>query len=67
LDTFEVQVEVSESVFSDEVKKLEKLNRQLKKDLESALGIQVTVRLKEPGSLPRSEGKAQRVIDNRKI
>lgn len=67
LDVLEIQVEVSEKVFSDEVRKMENLNKQLKKDLESALGVQVNVRLKEPGSMPRSEGKAQRVIDNRKI
>jgi phenylacetate-CoA ligase len=67
LDELEVQVEVSENVFSDEVRKLEKLNRKLSKDLESALLIQVKVSLKEPGSIPRSEGKAKRVIDNRQI
>ncbi|MGE5381760.1 MAG: phenylacetate--CoA ligase family protein [Methylocystaceae bacterium] len=67
LDELEVQVEVSESVFSDEVRKLEDLNRLLKKELESALGVNVKVRLKEPGSMPRSEGKAKRVIDNRKF
>ncbi|HEX3011276.1 MAG TPA: phenylacetate--CoA ligase [Syntrophomonadaceae bacterium] len=67
LDELEVQVEVSENVFSDEIRKLEQLNRKLSKDLESALGIQAKVTLKEPGSIPRSEGKAQRVIDKRKI
>lgn len=67
LDELEVQVEVSENVFSDEIRKLEQLNRKLSKDLESALGIQAKVTLKEPGSIPRSEGKAQRVIDKRNI
>lgn len=67
LDEIEVQVEVSENVFSDEVRKLEKLNRQISKEIESALGIQVKVTLKEAGGIPRSEGKAKRVIDNRHI
>ncbi|MEA1960838.1 MAG: phenylacetate--CoA ligase [Bacillota bacterium] len=67
LDELEVHVEVSQNAFSDEVRKIEQLNKQIKKELESALGVQVTVRLKEPGSMPRSEGKAQRVIDNRKL
>jgi phenylacetate-CoA ligase len=67
LDELEVQVEVSENVFSDEIRKMEQLNRKLSKDLESALLIQVKVTLKEPGSIPRSEGKAKRVIDNRKL
>lgn len=67
LDELEVQVEVSENVFSDEIRKMEQLNRKLSKDLESALLIQVKVTLKEPGSIPRSEGKAKRVIDNRRL
>ncbi|MGI5920776.1 MAG: phenylacetate--CoA ligase family protein [Syntrophomonadaceae bacterium] len=67
LDTLEIQVEVSEQVFSDEVRKMEKLNSEITKALESALGVQVKVRLKEPGSMARSEGKAKRIIDNRKI
>lgn len=66
LDELEIQVEVSETVFSDEIRKMETLSKQIKKELESALGVNVKVRLKEPGSMPRSEGKAKRVIDNRK-
>ncbi|MEN6324911.1 MAG: phenylacetate--CoA ligase [Syntrophomonas sp.] len=67
LDELEVQVEVSENVFSDEVKKLEGLGALIRKELDSALGIAVKVRLVEPRSIARSEGKAKRVIDKRKF
>lgn len=67
LDELEVQVEVSEKVFSDEIRKLEDLNRRIRSKLESALGVSVKVRLKEPGSMERSEGKAKRVVDKRKL
>ena len=66
LDTLEVQVEVSEKFFSDEVKKLESLYRKIKNEIESVLGISVKVKLVEPRTIARSEGKAKRVIDNRK-
>ncbi len=67
LDQLEVQVEVSEQLFSDEVKKLEELGAIIGKELESALGIAARVRLVEPKSIERSEGKAKRVIDKRNI
>jgi phenylacetate-CoA ligase len=67
LDILEVRVEVSEQVFSDEVRKLEELGATISKELESALGISAKVRLVEPKSIERSEGKAQRVIDRRSI
>ena len=67
LDLMEVQVEVSEDIFSDEVRKLEDLHKRIAKELESNLLINVKVRLVEPKSIPRSEGKAVRVKDNRKI
>ncbi len=67
LDQLEVQVEVSERLFSDEVRKLEELGGLIRKNLESNLGIGVKVRLVEPKSIPRSEGKAQRVIDKRNV
>lgn len=67
LDELEVQVEVSERLFSDEVRKLEELGGLIRKNLESNLGIGVKVRLVEPKSIPRSEGKAQRVIDKRNV
>lgn len=67
LDELEVWVEVSEKVFSDEVRKLEQLGKVITKELESTLGVAVKVRLVEPKSLQRSEGKAKRVEDRRKI
>ncbi|NLJ71458.1 MAG: phenylacetate--CoA ligase [Syntrophomonadaceae bacterium] len=67
LDILEVQVEVSELVFSDEVRKLEELGAHIRRELESALGVAVKVRLVEPKFLERSEGKAKRVIDKRKL
>lgn len=67
LDQLEVQVEVSENIFSDEIRKLESLGQRIYKELESALGVAVKVRLVEPKTIARSEGKAQRVIDKRKI
>ncbi|HHP51365.1 MAG TPA: phenylacetate--CoA ligase, partial [Moorella mulderi] len=67
LDTLEVQVEVSEELFSDKVRCLEELERKLKAELESVLGLSLKVTLVEPKSLQRSEGKAVRVIDKRKL
>jgi len=67
LDSIEVQVEVSEKVFSDEVKILEGLAIKIKTDIKDLLGISSKIKLVEPQTIQRSEGKAQRVIDNRKI
>lgn len=67
LDTLEVQVEVSEGLFSDKVRGLEELERKLRLELESTLGISVKVTLVEPKTIARSEGKAKRVIDRRKL
>ena len=60
-------VEVSEDVFSDQVKDLEKLAGKLSQDILSALNIRARVKLVEPKSIARSEGKAVRVIDKRKL
>ncbi len=65
LDEIEVQVEMSKETFSDEVKEIENLRRKLEKHLEETIGIRIKVTLVEPKSLPRSEGKAKRVIDKR--
>ncbi|MDD2372517.1 MAG: phenylacetate--CoA ligase [Syntrophomonadaceae bacterium] len=67
LDQLEVQVEVSEQLFSDEVRKLEELGAIIAKEMESALGVNARIRLVEPKSIERSEGKAKRVIDRRNI
>ncbi|MDT8440947.1 MAG: phenylacetate--CoA ligase [Desulfuromonadales bacterium] len=65
LDTLEVQVEVNEQTFSDEIKVLQDLSRRIQKEIKDVLGITCRVRLVEPKTIARSEGKARRVIDNR--
>ncbi len=65
LDTLEVQVEVNEQTFSDEIKELQGLTNKIRKDIKDLLGVTCKVRLVEPKTITRSEGKAQRVIDNR--
>jgi phenylacetate-CoA ligase len=69
LDTLEVQVEVTENRFAnaDEVKVLQTLEKQILKDMKDYLGITAKVKLVGPKSLQRSEGKASRVFDKRKI
>ncbi|MCL5981258.1 MAG: phenylacetate--CoA ligase [Firmicutes bacterium] len=67
LDMLEIQVEVSEKMFSDKVKRLEELEKKISSQVESILGLSAKVRLVEPKSIPRSEGKAKRVIDKRQI
>lgn len=65
LDTLEVQVEVEERFFSDEMSKLEDLTKKIGHVLKQALGLAVKVTLVEPKTIERSEGKAKRVIDKR--
>ncbi|UCD89019.1 MAG: phenylacetate--CoA ligase [Desulfobacterales bacterium] len=67
LDTLTVKVEVGERIFSDEVKHLQDLERKIAKNIKDYLGVSAKVLLAEPKSIARSEGKAVRVIDNRKI
>jgi phenylacetate-CoA ligase len=67
LDVMEVQVEVSESLFSDEIKVLENLAKRIERELKEALAVSCRVKLVEPKTIQRSEGKAKRVIDKRKI
>jgi phenylacetate-CoA ligase len=67
LDTMQVQVEVSEGVFSDEIRVLENLTKHIQKEIKDLLGVTCKVKLVEPKTIQRSEGKAQRVIDKRKI
>ena len=66
LDTLEIWVEVSERLFSDEVRKLEQLKKRITHEIQSVLGINVQVKLVEPKTIQRSEGKTKRVIDKRK-
>jgi len=65
LDTLEVWVEMNQNMFSDEVKKIEEIERKIRVELDSAIGINAKVKLVEPKSIERSEGKAKRVIDKR--
>jgi phenylacetate-CoA ligase len=67
LDTVTLMVEVQEQFFSDEVRKLQELRMKITRQLESLLGISVNVKLVEPKTIERTAGKAQRVIDKRKI
>jgi len=65
LDTLEVRVEMNENIFSDSVKSIERVENEIRKKLDSVLGISAKVTLVEPNTIERSEGKAKRVIDNR--
>jgi len=67
LDTMTVCIEMSDSMFSDSVKHIEKKEKEICGAMQSILGVSAKVRLLEPHTLPRSEGKAVRVIDNRNI
>lgn len=67
LDTMEVCIEMSMQMFSDSVKGLEDTEAKIEAALHTTLGLSAKVRLVEPNSIPRSEGKAKRVIDKRKI
>jgi phenylacetate-CoA ligase len=67
LDTLEVQVEVNEKGFFDEIKNLQVLGKKIENDIKDLLGVTAAVKLVEPKTIQRSEGKAQRVIDKRKI
>ncbi len=67
LDSLEVQVEVDEKFFSDEIKELEKLNKKIATVIQQAIGLAVKVKLVEPKSIERSMGKAVHVIDKRKL
>jgi phenylacetate-CoA ligase len=67
MDDLEVWVEVSPSMVSDEVKRLETIEKKTMAALESLLGISLKVRLVEPKTIARSEGKAKRVIDRRDL
>ena len=66
-DTLEVQVELRDDMFGDNVKDVEAYKKRLKTAIDSAIGVGVNIMLLEPKSLDRSMGKAVRVIDNRKI
>lgn len=67
LDSMEVLVEVSEKLFADEVRKLEEVRRKITSSIYTTLGINVNVKLVEPHTIERTEGKSKRVIDKRKL
>ncbi|MCL1904418.1 MAG: phenylacetate--CoA ligase [Oscillospiraceae bacterium] len=64
-DTMTVEIEIPESIFTDNVKGIESFEGKVSSQLNSVLGINAKIRLVEPKSIARSEGKAKRVIDNR--
>lgn len=66
-DVLEVLVEMSPALFSDEVRRIEDVELKIRTRLNSVLGINAKVRMVEPKTLARGDGKAKRVIDNRKI
>ena len=65
LDTLEVRVEMNEQLFSDSVKEISSVESEIRRKLDSVLGISAKVTLVEPFAIERSEGKAKRVIDKR--
>ncbi|MFZ5645193.1 MAG: phenylacetate--CoA ligase family protein [Bacillota bacterium] len=67
LDDLEIWVELSEKWFSDKVRQLEEVEGRLKNRIASVLGISARVKLVEPKTIPRSEGKAKRVVDKREL
>ena len=67
LDTLQVQVELRKDFFSADVGGMLALKKRLADKLKSVLSISADVRLMEPGSIERSQGKSKRVIDNRKL
>lgn len=67
MDVLTVMVEVDERYFSDEIRRLDELKNKVAAVLKQALGVSVRVKLVEPKTIQRSEGKAKRVIDNRQM
>lgn len=67
IDTFQVQVEVKPEYYSDEMNKILELKKRITNRLQSVIGLQPDVKILEPRSIERSQGKAKRVIDNRKL
>ncbi|HGJ65090.1 TPA: phenylacetate--CoA ligase [bacterium] len=65
LDEIELKVEVTERLFSDEIRKLEAVQKKIQDEIESVIGISIKVTLVEPKTIERSEGKAKRVKDLR--
>ncbi|MDR0272991.1 MAG: phenylacetate--CoA ligase [Clostridiales bacterium] len=66
-DTLTIEIEIDESIFSDDIKGIEDFQKTAGNKINSVLGINAKIRLVEPKSIPRSEGKAKRVIDRRSL
>jgi phenylacetate-CoA ligase len=66
LDLFEIKVEVTAEAFSDNIRALESLRKRVLDAVKSIIGLTPRIILVAPGTLPRSEGKIKRVIDNRR-
>lgn len=66
-EDLEIWVEVSEEVFSDEVQKMERLEKKLRAEMDSVLGISARIKLVEPRTIARTEGKAKRVVDRKEL
>lgn len=64
-DRLEVQVELTDEIFSDTVADIEKVQRTISEQIKSVVGVSAAVKLVPPKSIPRSEGKSKRIIDNR--
>jgi len=62
LDVLEIWVEMNQQLFSDQVKKIEDSEKKIRKAIEETLGISATVKLVEPKTIERSEGKAKRLL-----
>ncbi len=67
LDTLEIQLELDPKYYTDEVRAIEALNKKISHVIQQTLGISAKIKLVEPQSLVRSQGKAVHVIDNRKL
>ena len=67
LDTLQVQVEVRKDFFSDDIGRILALKKRLSDKLKSVLSISADVKLMEPNSIERSQGKSKRVIDKRNL
>lgn len=67
LDYLEIQVEMTQNLFFDEIRKIEDVEKKIFDKIQSTLGINAKIRMVEPKTIERSEGKAKRVIDRRKL
>ncbi len=66
MDELEIQVEVNQAIFSDEIKQLEQLKKKIAYEINNTLNLRAKITLVEPKTLKRHQGKSQRVIDKRK-